>query len=57
MAESLVPFKSIINTWWFLRRLIILFLNKVDILKSKLLKAHHISLFPAPAFLANIIAF
>ena len=38
MAESLVLFKSTISSRWFLRTLVILFLNKIDVFKSKLLK-------------------
>ncbi|KII91443.1 hypothetical protein PLICRDRAFT_51595 [Plicaturopsis crispa FD-325 SS-3] len=38
MTESLVLFESIINSRWFLRTSIILFLNKIDVFKSKLPK-------------------
>jgi guanine nucleotide-binding protein subunit alpha len=38
MAESLVLFESVINSRWFLRSSIILFLNKVDLFKDKLTK-------------------
>lgn len=38
MAESLVLFDSIINSRWFLRTSIILFLNKIDIFRSKVKK-------------------
>ncbi|KAH9468651.1 hypothetical protein MJO29_005122 [Puccinia striiformis f. sp. tritici] len=38
MAESLVLFESVINSRWFLRTSIILFLNKIDIFKAKLPK-------------------
>jgi guanine nucleotide-binding protein G(i) subunit alpha len=38
MAESLVLFESVINSRWFLRTSIILFLNKIDVFKSKLPK-------------------
>ncbi|KAF7965546.1 hypothetical protein HWV62_42912 [Athelia sp. TMB] len=38
MAESLVLFESIINSQWFLRTSIILFLNKIDVFKAKLSK-------------------
>ncbi|KAL7754467.1 Guanine nucleotide-binding protein alpha-2 subunit [Sorochytrium milnesiophthora] len=38
MAESLVLFDSVINSRWFLRTSIILFLNKVDLFKDKLTK-------------------
>ncbi|KAG8955102.1 Guanine nucleotide-binding protein alpha-2 subunit [Tulasnella sp. 424] len=38
MAESLVLFESVINSRWFLRTSIILFLNKIDVFKAKLPK-------------------
>ena len=38
MAESLVLFESVINSRWFLRTSIILFLNEIDVFKSKLPK-------------------
>ncbi|KAI9304471.1 G protein alpha subunit [Cunninghamella echinulata] len=38
MMESLVLFESVINSRWFLRTSIILFLNKIDVFKSKLAK-------------------
>ncbi|KAA1478282.1 G-protein alpha subunit [Dentipellis sp. KUC8613] len=38
MAESLVLFDSVINSRWFLRTSIILFLNKIDVFKEKLPK-------------------
>ncbi|TFY75458.1 hypothetical protein EWM64_g8555 [Hericium alpestre] len=38
MAESLVLFDSVINSRWFLRTSIILFLNKIDVFKNKLPK-------------------
>lgn len=38
MAESLVLFESVINSRWFLRTSIILFLNKIDVFKHKLPK-------------------
>ncbi|KAJ3042067.1 Guanine nucleotide-binding protein alpha-2 subunit [Rhizophlyctis rosea] len=38
MAESLTLFESVINSRWFLRTSIILFLNKIDLFKDKLLK-------------------
>jgi guanine nucleotide-binding protein subunit alpha len=38
MAESLVLFESVINSRWFLRTSIILFLNKIDVFKVKLPK-------------------
>lgn len=36
MTESLVLFESIINSRWFLRTSIILFLNKIDIFRHKI---------------------
>ncbi|KAF9521784.1 heterotrimeric G-protein alpha subunit, GPA3-like protein [Crepidotus variabilis] len=38
MAESLLLFESVINSRWFLRTSIILFLNKIDVFKHKLPK-------------------
>jgi hypothetical protein len=38
MVESLVLFESVINSRWFLRTSIILFLNKIDVFKTKLPK-------------------
>lgn len=38
MAESLVLFESVINSRWFLRTSIVLFLNKTDVFKAKLSK-------------------
>jgi guanine nucleotide-binding protein G(i) subunit alpha len=39
MVESLILFESVINSRWFLRTSIILFLNKIDVFKTKLPKA------------------
>ena len=36
MVESLVLFDSVVNSRWFMRTSIILFLNKVDLFKAKL---------------------
>ena len=36
MMESLVLFDSVVNSRWFMRTSIILFLNKVDLFKIKL---------------------
>ncbi|KAJ7756072.1 guanine nucleotide binding protein, alpha subunit [Mycena maculata] len=36
MRESLVLFESVINSRWFLRTSIILFLNKIDVFRGKL---------------------
>ncbi|KAG2224602.1 hypothetical protein INT45_003742 [Circinella minor] len=38
MMESLVLFESIVNSRWFLRTSIILFLNKIDVFRTKLPK-------------------
>ena len=38
MNESLILFDSVINSRWFLRTSIILFLNKIDVFKNKLPK-------------------
>jgi len=38
MAESLVLFESVINSRWFLRTSIILFMNKIDLFAAKLTK-------------------
>ena len=46
MAESLVLFDSVINSRWFLRTSIILFLNKIDVFKSKLPKVPLEKFFP-----------
>ena len=36
MMESLLLFDSVVNSRWFIRTSIILFLNKVDIFREKL---------------------
>ncbi|KAI9460345.1 G-protein alpha subunit [Russula earlei] len=46
MAESLVLFESVINSRWFLRTSIILFLNKIDVFKTKLPKVPLDKFFP-----------
>ncbi|CAG8635233.1 886_t:CDS:2, partial [Ambispora gerdemannii] len=46
MAESLVLFESVINSRWFLRTSIILFLNKIDLFKAKLPKVPLENYFP-----------
>ncbi|KAI7880854.1 G-protein alpha subunit [Lichtheimia hyalospora FSU 10163] len=46
MMESLVLFESVINSRWFLRTSIILFLNKIDVFKSKLPKLPFERYFP-----------
>ncbi|KAI8371639.1 guanine nucleotide binding protein, alpha subunit [Radiomyces spectabilis] len=46
MMESLVLFESVINSRWFLRTSIILFLNKVDVFTTKLAKIPFERYFP-----------
>jgi guanine nucleotide-binding protein G(i) subunit alpha len=46
MQESLVLFESVINSRWFVRTSIILFLNKVDVFKMKLAKVPLEKYFP-----------
>ncbi|KAH0828873.1 guanine nucleotide binding protein, alpha subunit [Lanmaoa asiatica] len=46
MAESLILFESVINSRWFLRTSIILFLNKIDVFKTKLPKVPLEKYFP-----------
>ena len=46
MAESLVLFESVVNSRWFLRTSIILFLNKIDLFKVKLPKVALEKYFP-----------
>lgn len=46
MAESLVLFESVINSRWFLRTSVILFLNKIDLFKAKLPKVPLDKYFP-----------
>ncbi|KAH7909588.1 guanine nucleotide binding protein, alpha subunit [Hygrophoropsis aurantiaca] len=46
MAESLVLFESVVNSRWFLRTSIILFLNKIDLFKIKLPKVPLAQYFP-----------
>jgi guanine nucleotide-binding protein G(i) subunit alpha len=38
MMESLVLFESVVNSRWFLRTTIILFLNKIDVFRQKIKK-------------------
>jgi guanine nucleotide-binding protein subunit alpha len=47
-AQSLVLFESVINSRWFLCTSIILFITKIDVFKSKLLKVclHHLLFIP-----------
>ncbi|KAH8988405.1 G-protein alpha subunit [Lactarius akahatsu] len=46
MAESLILFDSVINSRWFLRTSVILFLNKIDVFKNKLPKVPLDKYFP-----------
>lgn len=46
MMESLVLFESVINSRWFLRTTIILFLNKIDIFRLKIKKIPLEKFFP-----------
>jgi guanine nucleotide-binding protein subunit alpha len=46
MMESLVLFDSVVNSRWFMRTSIILFLNKVDLFKQKLSKSPLGNYFP-----------
>ncbi|XP_029961046.1 guanine nucleotide-binding protein subunit alpha-14 [Salarias fasciatus] len=47
MEESMALFKTIITTPWFQRASVILFLNKTDILKEKIMYSHVATYFPA----------
>lgn len=46
MEESKALFKTIITYSWFQRSSIILFLNKTDILKEKIMHSHIADYFP-----------
>jgi len=46
MIESLVLFDSVVNSRWFMRTSIILFLNKVDLFKQKLGRSPLATYFP-----------
>ena len=46
MMESLVLFDSVVNSRWFMRTSIILFLNKVDLFKQKLARSPLSNYFP-----------
>lgn len=46
MMESLVLFDSVVNSRWFMRTSIILFLNKVDLFKEKLARSPLGNYFP-----------
>lgn len=46
MMESLVLFDSVVNSRWFMRTSIILFLNKVDLFRQKLGRSPLVNYFP-----------
>lgn len=46
MAESIQLFDAVINSRWFVRTSIILFLNKIDLFKAKLTKVPLQDYFP-----------
>ncbi|CAO0790333.1 unnamed protein product [Mucor circinelloides] len=46
MIESLVVFESVINSRWFVRTSIVLFLNKIDLFKAKLPRVPFNQFFP-----------
>lgn len=46
MMESLLLFDSVVNSRWFIRTSIILFLNKVDIFREKLARSPLGNYFP-----------
>lgn len=46
MMESLVLFESVVNSRWFLRTTIILFLNKIDVFRQKIKKIPLEKFFP-----------
>lgn len=46
MDESITLFEAIVNSRWFLRSSIILFLNKIDVFKAKLPKSPMDKYFP-----------
>ena len=46
MLESLVLFESVVNSRWFLRTTIILFLNKIDVFRQKIKKIPLENFFP-----------
>lgn len=46
MMESLVLFDSVVNSRWFMRTSIILFLNKVDLFRQKLPRSPLSNYFP-----------
>jgi guanine nucleotide-binding protein subunit alpha len=46
MLESLVLFESVINSRWFSRTTIILFMNKIDLFRQKIKKVPMERFFP-----------
>lgn len=46
MLESLSLFESIVNSRWFIHTSIMLFLNKVDLFKSKIVRVPFQKYFP-----------
>lgn len=46
MMESLVLFESVVNSRWFLRTTIILFLNKIDVFRQKIKRVPLEKFFP-----------
>lgn len=46
MMESLVLFDSVVNSRWFMRTSVILFLNKVDLFRAKLARSPLSNYFP-----------
>lgn len=56
MMESLLLFDSVINSRWFMRCCIILFLNKVDLFRKKLSYSPLADYFPDYSGGANVNA-
>ncbi|CAL9682146.1 unnamed protein product [Knipowitschia caucasica] len=46
MEESMALFQTILHSQWFLSASVILFLNKVDLLKEKIIYSHLVDYFP-----------
>src|SRR6266542_2099513 len=57
MTESLALFESVINSRWFLRTSIILFLNKIDVFKVKLPKVSRYSSSETPFSIQSSCSF
>ncbi len=55
MAESLILFESIVNSRWFVKSSIILFLNKIDLFKEKLKRVPLTKYFPEYAGKSKIL--